>query len=198
MSSASAVRASSQSLRTFAKQWHLVDARGQRVGRLAEQVGKLLQGKNKPIYHPAAECGDHVVIVNTKHVQLSGRKWEQKTYRKHTGFPGGFREIHADKLHEKDGKALVQRAINGMLPKNKLRKTWMRQLHLFEEDDHPYEQNISNVVQPPQSMRIEQPAFFVVQPVTDSTKPPEGFRKMTPEEADAARARAKALATGQD
>jgi large subunit ribosomal protein L13 len=113
--------------------WYLMDARDQVVGRLAATLSLILQGKSKPIYHPAVDVGDHVVLVNTRHVVFTGKKWKQKIYRHHTGYPG-LKEITAERLHNKDPTMVIQKAVNGMLPKNNLRKKRMRRLHLFPDD----------------------------------------------------------------
>ena len=89
----------SQALLTNAQRWYLIDAKGQKVGRIANMVSTVLRGKTKPTFHPGVLSPDHVVIINAQHVELTGRKWKQKLYRKHTGWPGGFREEPAEKLH---------------------------------------------------------------------------------------------------
>eukprot|EP00731_Ephydatia_muelleri_P031550 Em0023g57a len=132
----------SQSIATHTRVWYGMDARGQIVGRLAATLSLLLQGKTKPIYHPAADTGDHVVVTNTRHVTFTGNKWDQKLYRHHTGYPSALREIQANHLHEKDPTKVLWKAVYGMLPKNNLRKKRMRRLHLFPDMEHPYEANI--------------------------------------------------------
>lgn len=132
----------SQSFKTHARLWYLVDARDQITGRLAGFIGQILQGKTKPIYHHAADVGDYIVVINTKDIVLTGRKWNQKLYRHHTGYPGGLKEIIAKDLHKKDSTRVLWRAVNGMLPKNNLRPVWMKRLYLFEDEQHPYAENI--------------------------------------------------------
>lgn len=132
----------SQSFLTHARLWYLVDARDQVCGRLAGYIGQILQGKTKPIYHHAIDIGDYIVVVNTKDIVLSGSKWNNKLYRHHTGFPGGLKEIRARDLHERDSTRVLWRAVYGMLPKNNLRPTWMKRLFLFEDENHPYTENI--------------------------------------------------------
>lgn len=136
------VNRASQSFMTHARVWYLIDAKDQICGRLASFVGQILQGKTKPIYHHAVDVGDYVVVVNTKHIVLTGTKWDKKLYRHHTGYPGGLKEIRAKVLHKKDQTRVLWRAVNGMLPKNNLRPIWMKRLYLFEGEDHPYAQNI--------------------------------------------------------
>jgi large subunit ribosomal protein L13 len=104
------------------------------VGRVAVVISKLLQGKNKPIYHPAVDMGDHVVVTNTRHLAFSGNKWNQKLYRHHTGYPGGLKEVLAKELHAKSPNKVLYKAVQGMLPKNNLRKYRMRRLHLFPDE----------------------------------------------------------------
>uniref|UniRef100_A0A8D0GUF5 Large ribosomal subunit protein uL13m n=1 Tax=Sphenodon punctatus TaxID=8508 RepID=A0A8D0GUF5_SPHPU len=130
---------------TFARTWYLLDGRMQPPGKLAAIAMVRLQGKHKPVYHPLSDCGDHVVIINTKHIAFSGNKWEQKVYSSHTGYPGGFKQVTATQLHQKDPTAIVKLAIYGMLPKNLLRRTMMQRLHLFPEDVIPEEMQMNLV-----------------------------------------------------
>merc|ERR1712054_690006 len=104
---------------TVNKEWVLVDAEGQTLGRLASKVAVLLRGKHKTNFTPHVDCGDNVIVINAEKVELSGDKWSQKQYISHTGYPGGQRIITADKLHKKNNIKLVEKAVKGMLPKNK-------------------------------------------------------------------------------
>ncbi|KAJ2612139.1 54S ribosomal protein L23, mitochondrial [Coemansia sp. RSA 1365] len=126
----------------YARVWHLVDARGQILGRLGSQIALTLMGKHKPIYDPSSDCGDYVVLVNARHIGISGRKREQKLYRHHTQFPGGLKEITFDRLQEKSPDKIIEKAVSGMLPKNRLRKVRLGRLFIFPEADHPYVDNI--------------------------------------------------------
>ncbi|KAJ2726571.1 54S ribosomal protein L23, mitochondrial [Coemansia sp. Benny D115] len=126
----------------YARVWHLVDARGKILGRLSSQIAQTLMGKHKPIYDPSSDCGDYVVIINARHIEVSGRKREQKLYRHHTGFPGGLKEIAFDKLQEKNPEKIIEKAVSGMLPKNKLRKVRLERLMIFPDAEHPYIENI--------------------------------------------------------
>lgn len=139
----------SRSLATHTRLWYQLDARRQVVGRLAVRLSSLLQGKTKPVYHPAVDMGDHVVVINTKEVVLTGNKWDKKLYRHHTGYPGGLKEVLAKHLHEKNPNKVLWKAVYGMLPKNKLRKKRMRRLHLFAEESHPYSANITHALPGP-------------------------------------------------
>src|SRR5262249_15525528 len=103
-----------------ASRWHIIDADGQVLGRIATVAAKLLQGKNKPTYTPFIDTGDHVVIVNAAKVKLTGRKEDQKIYRQHSGFEGGLREERARLVRQRRPEKLVEDAVHGMLPKTKL------------------------------------------------------------------------------
>lgn len=131
-----------QSFLTHARLWYLVDAKDQINGRLAAYLGQILQGKTKPIYHHQDDVGDYVVVINTRHIILTGSKWKKKLYRHHTGYPGGLKAFTARDLHERDATRILWRAVYGMLPKNNLRPIWMKRLYLFEESEHPYAENI--------------------------------------------------------
>lgn len=131
---------------TFARMWYLLDGKMQPPGKLATIASNKLQGLNKPVYHPLSDCGDHVVIMNTRHIAFSGNKWEQKVYSSHTGYPGGFRQVTAAQLHLRDPVAIVKLAIYGMLPKNLHRRTMMQRLHLFPDEEIP-EDILKNLVE---------------------------------------------------
>ncbi|XP_036791473.1 39S ribosomal protein L13, mitochondrial isoform X1 [Oncorhynchus mykiss] len=128
---------SAQQWATFARSWYLIDARMQPPGKIATMCAIRLQGKHKPIYHALSDVGDHVVVMNSRHIAFSGNKWEQKMYSSHTQYPGGFKQVTATQLHLKDPKAIVKLAVYGMLPRNLSRRTMMQRLHLFPEDDLP-------------------------------------------------------------
>ena len=102
------------------KAWVLIDADGQTLGRLASRVAILLRGKHKPSFTPHVDCGDNVVVINAEKIKLSGNKWDEKTYIRYTGYPGGQRSLTATELFAKDPARLVEKSIKGMLPKNKL------------------------------------------------------------------------------
>uniref|UniRef100_A0A8C4JV24 Large ribosomal subunit protein uL13m n=1 Tax=Dromaius novaehollandiae TaxID=8790 RepID=A0A8C4JV24_DRONO len=122
---------------TFARAWYLLDAKMQPPGKIAAVTAVRLEGRHKPIYHALSDCGDHVVIINTRHIAFSGNKWEQKVYSSHTGYPGGFKQVTATQLHMKDPTAIVKLTIYRMLPKNLQRRTLMQRLHLFPDDVIP-------------------------------------------------------------
>lgn len=121
------------------KAWLLVDAEGQPLGRLASEVAKMIRGKHKPNYTPHADCGDNVVVINAEKVTLSGQKWESKEYIRHTGRPGGQRSLRASELLSKHPTALVEKAVKGMLPKNKLGSSLFTNLFVYEGTEHKQE-----------------------------------------------------------
>jgi large subunit ribosomal protein L13 len=121
------------------KRWHVVDAEGQVLGRLATRVARLLIGKEKPIYTPFLDTGDHVIVVNAEKVRLTGKKLTDKVYRHHTGYPGGLKEITAGDLLAKRPERLVQEAIIGMLPKSKLGRAMRRKLKVYKGARHPHQ-----------------------------------------------------------
>jgi large subunit ribosomal protein L13 len=120
------------------RKWYLIDATGKTVGRLASQVARLLMGKNKPIYTPFLDVGDHVIIINAEKVVFTGRKWRDKVYRHHTGWPGGLKEITAQKLFEQHPERILESAIRGMLPKTKLGRAMAKKLRVYVGPDHPH------------------------------------------------------------
>ena len=120
------------------RDWWIVDADGQTLGRLASIVAMRLTGKHKPIYTPNLDTGDHVVIINASKVVLTGKKLQDKIYRRHTGFPGGLREITAEKRLAKEADRLVEETIWGMLPKGSLGRQMYRKLKVYAGKDHPH------------------------------------------------------------
>ena len=121
------------------KAWRVVDAEGQILGRLASRVARLLTGKDKPIYTPFLDTGDHVIIVNAQKVRLTGKKATDKLYHRHTGYPGGLREISAGDLLAKNPEKLVKEAVNGMLPKSKLGRALRKKLRVYRGPQHPHQ-----------------------------------------------------------
>ena len=113
---------------TVNKEWVLVDADGQTLGRLASKVAKLIRGKYKPNFTPHVDCGDNVVIINAEKIVLTGNKWTEKSYIRHTGYPGGQRSLTATEMFEKDPTRLVEKAVKGMLPKNILGSSSLQKL----------------------------------------------------------------------
>jgi large subunit ribosomal protein L13 len=120
------------------RQWHLIDAGGLVLGRVATLAARLLQGKHKAAYTPFIDTGDHVIIVNAAQVRLTGRKDEQKVYRSHSGYEGGLREERAAVLRKRRPSRLVEEAVRGMLPKTKLGDAMYRKLKVYARADHPH------------------------------------------------------------
>ncbi|GEQ85184.1 50S ribosomal protein L13 [Patiriisocius marinistellae] len=124
---------------TVVKEWLVVDADGQTLGRLASEVAKLLRGKHKPSFTPHVDCGDNVIIINASNVQLTGNKWRDKSYIRHTGYPGGQRSLTATELKDKNPARVVEKAVKGMLPKNKLGAVLFRNLKVYADANHGQE-----------------------------------------------------------
>jgi large subunit ribosomal protein L13 len=118
--------------------WHLIDAGGQVLGRVASHAARLLQGKHKATYTPFIDTGDHVVIINVATVKLTGRKEDQKMYRYHSGYDGGLREERAKEVRARHPRRLLEEAIRGMLPKSKMGDAMYRKLNVYEGGDHPH------------------------------------------------------------
>ncbi len=124
---------------TVKKEWLLVDAEGETLGRLSSIVAKLIRGKYKTNFTPHVDCGDNVIVINAEKVQLTGKKWDDKKYFSHTGYPGGQRIINPKDLLAKKPIALVEKAVKGMLPKNKLGSVLYKNLYVYEGSEHNQE-----------------------------------------------------------
>jgi large subunit ribosomal protein L13 len=122
----------------IARKWYIVDGSGLTLGRLASQVARILSGKESPIYTPFIDTGDHVIVINAEKVRVTGMKAEQKMYRHYTGFPGGLREEGFRHKFERKPESIVQEAILGMLPKNKLGKAMGKKLKVYKGDKHTH------------------------------------------------------------
>jgi large subunit ribosomal protein L13 len=127
------------SAQSIERSWHLIDAEGAVLGRVASKAANLLMGKHKPIYTPYIDTGDHVVVVNAEKIRLTGRKEEQKLYRRHSGYPGGLTETKARTVRATRPARMVEEAIAGMLPKNKLGKQMYRKLQVYAGPKHPHD-----------------------------------------------------------
>jgi len=121
------------------REWLVVDASNQVLGRLASEIARLLRGKHKPEYTPYLDTGDFVVVVNAERVRLTGRKVEQKVYYRHSGYPGGLKQETAREMLEKYPERLIRRAVWGMLPKNRLGRKLYRKLKVYRGPEHPHE-----------------------------------------------------------
>jgi len=133
---------------TVNKQWILIDAENEVLGRLASIAASFLRGKRKPEYTPHVDCGDNVIIINAEKIRLTGKKWTDKQYVSHSGYPGGQKFTSPKELLEKKPTAIVEKAITGMLPKTRLGSQMFRNLFVYEGQEHPHE------AQKPQTIKI--------------------------------------------
>ena len=124
---------------TVNKKWVLVDADGQTLGRLASKVAKLLRGKYKPEFTPHVDCGDNVIVINAEKINLTGNKWEDKSYLRHTGYPGGQRFTGVKQLLDKHPERIIEKAVKGMLPKTRLGVAVLRNLKVYAGAEHKQE-----------------------------------------------------------
>jgi large subunit ribosomal protein L13 len=121
------------------RRWWVVDATDQTLGRLATRVATLLEGKHKPMYSPHLDTGDHVVVVNANRIRVTGDKLRQKTYVRHSSYPGGLREESLGRLLERRPELVIERAVKGMLPQNRLGRAMFRKLKVYAGADHPHQ-----------------------------------------------------------
>ena len=131
---------------TVNKEWVVIDAEGQTLGRMSTIVAKFLRGKYKPNYTPHVDCGDNVIVINASKINLTGNKWDAKSYIRHTGYPGGQRSLTASELYSKDPARLVENAVKGMLPKNKLGAAIYRNLKVYAGAEHGQEAQKPKVI----------------------------------------------------
>lgn len=136
--------------------FRLVDAKGQVVGRLASQIAQVLMGKDKPTYCPWKDEGDGIIVINAKEVEFTGRKWDRKVYRWHTGYPGGLKERTAKDQHARKPDAVLRAAVLGMLPKNNLRRSMARKLRIYPGPGHDIaSDDIVDFQMPPRRLRVK-------------------------------------------
>lgn len=121
------------------RKWYVVDADGQVLGRLASRVAVILRGKHNPTFAPHLDTGDHVVVVNAEKVHLTGRKLKNKVYRRHTGYMGGLREVTAERMRQTHPERMVEWAVQGMLPKNRLGRAMAKKLKVYRGSAHPHQ-----------------------------------------------------------
>ena len=131
------------------RKWYVVDAEGQTLGRLAAEVAKVLRGKHKPTFTPHVDTGDYVIVVNAAKVKLTGKKLIQKTYFRHSGYPGGSSFTQAGHMLEKRPERVVEMAVRGMLPKNKLGEQMYRNLNVYAGAEHPHQ------AQQPEELKLD-------------------------------------------
>jgi large subunit ribosomal protein L13 len=130
------------------RKWYVVDAEGQTLGRLATEVAGILRGKNKPQYTPHVDTGDFVVVVNAEKVVVTGRKAEQKVYRRHSGYPGGLKTTTYEQMLERRPTEILRRAVKGMMPKTRLARQQLRKLKIYAGPEHPH------AAQNPQTLEV--------------------------------------------
>lgn len=133
---------------TVNKRWFVADAEGKTLGRFSSEVAKILRGKNKPDFTPHVDCGDNVIIINADKIALTGSKMDSKVYIHHTGYPGGQRETSAKQLMDKKPTAMIEKAVKGMLPKNRLGRAIFKNMHVYQGGEHPH------AAQKPESIEI--------------------------------------------
>jgi len=121
------------------RNWFFVDAEGKTLGRLSTKIAMVLQGKHKPVYTPHVDTGDYVVVVNADKIRMTGKKMTDKIYRHHTGYPGGLKSINAEALLKKNPTAMVENAVKGMMPKNKLNRKALTKLKVYAGPEHPHQ-----------------------------------------------------------
>ena len=120
------------------QQWRLVDANGKVIGRLATDIARILMGKHRPTYTPHVDTGDYIVVVNAEKIKVTGNKSAEKVYHHHTGYPGGIKSISFSKLIDKAPERIIEKAVKGMMPKNKLSRSMMMKLKIYAGSEHPH------------------------------------------------------------
>jgi large subunit ribosomal protein L13 len=131
------------------RKWYVVDAEGQTLGRLAAEIARVLRGKNKPQYTPHVDTGDFVVVVNADRIEVTGRKAEQKVYRRHTGYPGGLREMSYEVMMQRKPTEILRKAVWGMMPKTRLARQQFKKLKIYAGPEHPH------AAQTPQNLEVK-------------------------------------------
>jgi large subunit ribosomal protein L13 len=121
------------------RSWYVVDAEGQILGRLASRIARVLSGKDKPNYTPFLDTGDHVIVINAEKIVLTGAKEQNKVYFRHTGYPGGIRRARVEELRSSQPERLIEAAVRGMLPKNRLGRAQFKKLKVYQGGKHPHE-----------------------------------------------------------
>ncbi len=121
------------------RKWYVIDAEGKVLGRLASEIAKILSGKNKPIYTPHVDTGDYVIVINADKIVLTGKKLSQKSYKYHTGYPGGLREISYERMIKEKPEKIIELAVKGMLPKNSLGRAMGKKLKVYRGSEHNHE-----------------------------------------------------------
>ena len=120
------------------REWHLVDATDQTLGRMSTQIARLIIGKHKPIFTPSQDCGDYVVVINASKIRFTGNKAKQKLYYRHSGYPGGFKSVTLEKMMQMDPTKVIKHSINGMLPHTRQGAVMRKRLRVFNDAEHPH------------------------------------------------------------
>ena len=120
------------------REWHVIDASGKTLGRMATQIARLLMGKHKPIFTPNQDTGDHVVVINADKFKVTGNKVKQKMYYHHSGYPGGLKSFNLEEMMQKSPALVIEHAVKGMLPHNRLGERMRKKLHIYSGDSHPH------------------------------------------------------------
>jgi large subunit ribosomal protein L13 len=123
---------------TVERAWFVVDAQGKRLGRLATEVATVLRGKHKPTFTPHVDCGDYVIVINAKDIELTGNKWDQKKYYRHSRYPGSLKETTAKEMNRTHPERLIEFAVKGMLPKGRLGRQMYKKLFVYAGNEHPH------------------------------------------------------------
>ena len=131
---------------TVDKQWILIDAKDQVLGRLSSEVAKRIRGKHKSNFTPHVDCGDNVIVINSDDIRLTGNKWDDKVYVRHSGYPGGQKTTTPKQLMAKSSTRIIEKAVRGMLPKNRLGRALFGNLYVYEGADHPHEAQQPKIV----------------------------------------------------
>ncbi|MFW5972046.1 MAG: 50S ribosomal protein L13 [Bacillota bacterium] len=121
------------------RQWYVVDATNKTLGRLSTKIAEILRGKHKPTYTPHLDTGDFVIVINAEKIQLTGKKWDQKKHYRHSGYPGGIKEITYKKLVERKPELIIEKAVRGMIPHNKLGRQVITKLKVYAGPEHPHQ-----------------------------------------------------------
>lgn len=120
------------------QKWYIVDAKDKTLGHISTEIVNKLRGKDKPVFSPHMDCGDFVIVINSQHVKLTGNKMKDKMYYRHSGYPSGLKKASAEKINSEKPTKLIEHAVSGMLPKNKLRQVFMRKLKIYAGEEHPH------------------------------------------------------------
>ena len=121
------------------RKWYVVDAEGKNLGRMASQIAAILRGKNKPTYTPHVDCGDYVIVINAEQVEVTGKKRKEKIYKRHTGYPGGLREVTFERMMEKHPTEVVRHAVKGMMPNGRLGRQMYKKLKVYAGPEHNHQ-----------------------------------------------------------